>query len=103
MHQGDLKSWSDDQDKHRLALLTSRRRAEQHPLLPAGTDPHNSAIQHYPGIRRMGQFRVSGRAPSDGGGLGFSRPYLVPYPGHQTPAAPERPRLEAFYEPPPRT
>ena len=91
MHQGDLKSWSDDHDKHRLALLTPRRRAEQHPLLPAGTDPHNSAMQHYPGIRRMGQFRVSGRAPSDGGGPGISVPYLLHYPRHQNPAAPERP------------
>jgi hypothetical protein len=48
--------------KHRLTLLTPRRRAEQHPLLPAGTDLHNSAMQHDSGIRRMGQFRVSGRA-----------------------------------------
>jgi len=69
LYQGGLKSWSDDQDKHRLALLIPRRRAEQRPLLPAGTDPHNSAMQHYPGI---------------------SRPCLVPYPRHQNPAAPER-------------
>jgi hypothetical protein len=91
MHQGELKSWSDDQDKHRLALLTPRRRAEQHSLLPAGADPHNSAMQHYPGLSWLGQFRVSERAPSDGGGPGISRPYLVPYPRHQNPAAPERP------------
>ena len=77
--------------KHRLTWLTPRRRAEQHPLLPAGTDLHNCAMQHYPGIRRMGHVRVSERAPSDCGGPGISRPYLVPYPRHQNPAAPVRP------------
>ena len=91
MHQGDLNSWSDDQAKHRLALLTPRRRAEQHPLLPAGTNPHNSTIQHDSGIGRMGQFRVSGRAPSDGGGPGISVLYLLHYPHHLKTAAPERP------------
>jgi hypothetical protein len=88
-------------------LLTPRRRAEKRPVLPAGTDPHNSAMQHYPGIMWMGpfgpsalaslrsavsrgHFRVSARAPSDDGGPGIIRPYLVPYSRPKTPSAPER-------------
>jgi len=80
----------DDQSKHRLALLTPRRRAEKRPVLTAGTDPHNSAMQHYPGIGWMGQFRVFDRAPSDGGGPGIRSSCLVPYSRPQTPSAPER-------------
>jgi hypothetical protein len=75
VHQRDLKSWSDDQDKHRtsrpgLALLTTPSRAGKRPVLPAGADSPNSAMQHSPGI---------------------SSPHLVPYSHHQKPAAPERP------------